>query len=51
MKVIDAHRMQNGLLPIYVHKSGRFPYHEIRLGNCGDFYYGKHTTIFYVCAV
>jgi mannosyl-oligosaccharide alpha-1,2-mannosidase len=50
IKVIDNHRMQNGLLPIYVHpKSGRFPYQESRLGSRGDSYYGKHTGIFYVC--
>ncbi|KAF3387458.1 Mannosyl-oligosaccharide 1,2-alpha-mannosidase [Penicillium rolfsii] len=40
MKVIDDNRMQDGLLPIYVHpESGRFPYREIRLGSRGDSYY------------
>lgn len=41
MKVIDDQRMQDGLLPIFVHPdSGKFQYPEIRLGSRGDSYYG-----------
>ncbi|GAB1207992.1 hypothetical protein APSETT445_006729, partial [Aspergillus pseudonomiae] len=40
MKVIDDHRMQDGLLPIFVHPdTGHFRYKEIRLGSRGDSYY------------
>lgn len=42
MKVIDDHRMPDGLLPIFVHPdTGTFRYQEIRLGSRGDSYYGK----------
>ncbi|KAE8381462.1 glycoside hydrolase [Aspergillus bertholletiae] len=42
MKVIDGHRMQAGLLLIFVHPdTGHFRYKEIRLGSRGDPYYGK----------
>lgn len=52
MKVIDDHRMQDGLLPIFVHpETGRFQYQEIRLGSRGDSYYGSHTCTSYVCVV
>lgn len=41
MKVVDDHRMQDGLLPIFIHPdTGRFRYQEIRLGSRGDSYYG-----------
>lgn len=41
MKVIDDHRMPDGLLPIFVHPdTGSFRYDEIRLGSRGDSYYG-----------
>lgn len=41
MEVIDSHRMQDGLLPIFVHPdTGNFHYQEIRLGSRGDSYYG-----------
>ncbi|KAJ5490460.1 hypothetical protein LT330_008507 [Penicillium expansum] len=40
MKVIDDHRMPDGLLPIFVHPdTGNFRYQEIRLGSRGDSYY------------
>ncbi|KAJ5183016.1 hypothetical protein N7492_000632 [Penicillium capsulatum] len=40
MKVIDDHRMPDGLLPIFVHPdTGSFQYDEIRLGSRGDSYY------------
>ncbi|KAE8132907.1 glycoside hydrolase [Aspergillus pseudotamarii] len=40
MKVIDNHRMQDGLLPIFVHPdTGQFRHKEIRLGSRGDSYY------------
>ncbi|KAJ5918618.1 Mannosyl-oligosaccharide 1-2-alpha-mannosidase [Penicillium verhagenii] len=40
MKVLDDHRMQDGLLPIFVNpQTGSFPYQEIRLGSRGDSYY------------
>ncbi|KAE8353759.1 glycoside hydrolase [Aspergillus coremiiformis] len=40
MKIIDDHRMQDGLLPIFVHPdTGHFRYQEIRLGSRGDSYY------------
>ncbi|KAJ5833839.1 glycoside hydrolase [Penicillium riverlandense] len=40
MKVIDDHRMPDGLLPIFVHPdTGAFRYNEIRLGSRGDSYY------------
>ncbi|KAJ5953345.1 Mannosyl-oligosaccharide 1-2-alpha-mannosidase [Penicillium verhagenii] len=39
-KVLDDHRMQDGLLPIFVNpQTGSFPYQEIRLGSRGDSYY------------
>jgi mannosyl-oligosaccharide alpha-1,2-mannosidase len=42
MKVIDDHRIQDGLVPIFVHpETGNFQYKEIRLGSRGDSYYGK----------
>lgn len=41
MKVVDDHRMSDGLLPIFVHPdTGNFRYLEIRLGSRGDSYYG-----------
>ena len=41
MKVLDDHRMQDGLLPIFVHPdTGNFQYQEIRIGSRGDSYYG-----------
>ncbi|KAI2794152.1 Mannosyl-oligosaccharide 1,2-alpha-mannosidase [Penicillium oxalicum] len=40
IKVIDDHRMRDGLVPIFVHpETGRFQYREIRLGSRGDSYY------------
>ncbi|PKY06608.1 mannosyl-oligosaccharide 1,2-alpha-mannosidase [Aspergillus campestris IBT 28561] len=40
MEVVDSHRMQDGLLPIFVHPdTGNFHYKEIRLGSRGDSYY------------
>lgn len=52
MKVIDDHRMQGGLLPIYIHpETGSFQYQEIRLGSRGDSYYGNHTNTSHIYVV
>lgn len=41
MKIVDDRRMQDGLLPIFIHPdTGQFRYQEIRLGSRGDSYYG-----------
>lgn len=48
MKVIDDHRMPDGLLPIFVHPdTGNFRYQEIRLGSRGDSYYGNTLHVCY----
>lgn len=42
LDVLDAQRMEGGLLPIFVHaEHGVFTTREIRLGSRGDSYYGK----------
>lgn len=41
IQILDDNKMQDGLLPIYVHPdTGKFRGHEIRLGSRGDSYYG-----------
>lgn len=41
MKVIDDHRMPDGLVPVFIDPdTGTFLYDEIRLGSRGDSYYG-----------
>jgi hypothetical protein len=44
IQVLDDHKAEAGLLPIYVHpNTGRFTSREIRLGSRGDSYYGETT--------